>query len=214
MSYKFKVGDRVRTTCGGGFRPEYKGQLGIVTTVREYNNRTIGCFVKIDSVRPADDLYFRSDELEPAGDLPLEELSSQELVDIANKGFSAINILHKRDDAEINKTRDNKCVYGDIGSWFINRKIRLKPKPSFKPYTIESTGWEVRLIHSVSDIAIGCKPFQVPDLQAALRALLDGEYSWVSGNLRFNATRKGIDYEGHTLFWADAEELYEKIKDL
>lgn len=208
MSNKFKVGDRVKVNIGHGVKK------GIIIKIDRYDD---GMPYRVELKNGT--MWADGDSLElirpaPVPDTQLDTLTSQELVDIANKGFDALRVLRERGDAEVK----------NIGPWskvnaLADYKARLKPKPAFEPYTIESTGWEVKYIPSVNDIAIGCKPFPVVQLQAALRALLDGDAYVLHARadgvpVKAQATRKGIEYVGNVLPWADAEKLYEKIKEL
>jgi len=223
MSHRFKVGDRVRTACDGGFGSKYKGQLGTVMAVRKFLGKARMYLIKLDNIKSTSDLCYIANELEPAPgsavDLPLEDLSSQELVDIANTGIEAARVLGKRQDAEFHNTYHNEWRDLRFRDAIVLTSVRLKPKPEFKPYTIKSTGWEVSYDIGSNTVKIGCKTLELPLLKAVLKCLLDGDSDYIttpehSVPVKFKAVRRGIKYYENTLPWADAEELYEKIKEL
>lgn len=169
---------------------------------------------------------------------PVEDMSLDELIECANRGADAMDAIRLKYPNKVERT----CVgldWHDIYEKTMRARFRKKPQKTFEPYTIESTGWSVGVLHRADgkdeDIAIGCKTFNAKDLLAALKALAvsqEPEYPKafnLSGDrlralifeektttksmaVQLYATMRGARYERHVLPWADAEELMKKLE--
>lgn len=146
----------------------------------------------------------------------------EELVKTANAGIKADQEIAARfpgqvqsfyadgDTAIVNKDKTQKSTYGFVLTDLI--RYEILPKPAFEPFTT-SNGWRVTL--EGGKLTIGCKEFKVHSLMNdVLPLLLDMNQDKALKYGQYRATRIGILHEEKILPWADAEELYKRLKEV
>lgn len=204
METKFKVGDRVRcidatNSCGRLKETE----IYMVAEVQE-------SFIRLKNIENwFDPTRFEKSETQK------QPSELEQLVATANAGLAAYYELYQNHRGEIEIESfliqcrwEPICSNHNIGAKL--RTLRIKPKPKFEPYIIDSTGWQVEL-DDENTIHLGCQSFNVTWLKQGLQALIDRNYSRYES---LHATRSGVTRDEKTLPWADAEELYNKLKEL
>jgi hypothetical protein len=101
----------------------------------------------------------------------------------------------------------------------------LAEKVKLEPFYLSLNNYKVELVKNTFgevQIKVGCKQFYIKELKRVLNDLIFMNCDWsdfnqnsaVQARDNATATRIGIKYGGNHLTWADAEILYNKIKDL
>lgn len=192
---KFKVGDRVRR-----IRKEWMSDYGDHYIGIPFNITTSDGKNVIDP----EGQWHDSDYLE------LVESSSelQDLVDKANEGYTAIDILEEKYSSQI----EIGIKGGGFHSWDSlpyaenqrNRNVRIKSQTR----KFKVAHWEAEI--KGEEVIIGCKTFQKYDLTQDIKVLVKCNHS-VSGGLY--AQRCGIqDNNGNCITWQEAEKLLEELE--
>lgn len=219
---QLEVGDRVR--CVKMLRHyQDKLEVGEVYTVSNYilpsaNHIAVEnkpnyfgglCFEKIDE-RQAAPTQNRLDELIGVANAGLEAMA-----EIFTEHVEEVEISPIWGEGQFQELSPGfHATYIEDGV----REIRKRPtpvKPKFEDYTIKSKDWRVELGSAGSSVKIGCKWFKMKALRGCLKGLLEnGSYLLMIGDIELTASKEGVKWNGNTLPWADAEELYAKIKEL
>jgi hypothetical protein len=201
VKQEFKVGDKVRWTDGDGTYWSHNGIYEIVDVTEHYyaitSNRN-----RSTALYPATANQF---ELVVEG----TEARLQALLKKANEGRDAAQELYKLAPKRLEWSDEHTLEPQDLLFRF-----QLAPlKPAFKPFTLPDTRHKVTLDGHV--LHVGCRRISASNLKEALYNLLTlAASSHRIPGLELQATRTGIWTEYGSITWADAELLYDKIKEL
>lgn len=204
---KFKIGDKVRRiqnsyicSPGGMGTPKF-GE--IYTVSRADTNST---YIGLKEFNDSHSFNIAIFELEK------EITELEELIEIANKGENAQRKIKKEFVGQVEHTlynRDNWNTYNTQCDY----EFRIKQKPKFIPFIIEHGEVDVK----GESLHIGCQIFDLKYSKIILLNLfkLNKNYHHVEGSSNvYYATKNGIKNNDNLLKWADAEKIYEAIKDL
>lgn len=202
VSPKFKVRDTVKIP---------NGRVGQVVSVSE-----VFSTVNIDGMSYE---FFNDDIKWIQSPPPISEPSSQTdeaLFEIFKAGHIAIQELAKRKVLEVrSRAVDNWNLMGKVNEL---NCYRLKPKQVMTPFNLKDSGHHVT--YKDKTVSVGCKNFDLYVLKTAITNILVAELSSTSMGeyTTLRAARNGVRYGDALKFWsiswADAEQLYNAIKDI
>lgn len=191
---KFKIGDKV----------VYKD----FTNTEPHKNMTNGQIYRVVGAAPSwvrvydnngEEYGFNSKNFT----LALPETPEQ-LFEMFKVGLQAHNALIENGLLQF---RDNGAISFITKNTKSSKEYRLKPKEKLIPFELAGH----RIYIDNNDLVIGCQKFDFSSFRVSLEALLNGDAFESSGLISY---RQGIRYKNHKLSWDDAQDLYDKIKDI
>lgn len=201
---KFKVGDMVRSK---------RGRRGTDNQINSHDVYTVasiaGPWIGLKEDAACECCFY-------ANDFVLVESQSelQRLVDDANRGFAALEILRRQYGGKFQyrhaKNREWQTHCGAAGT-FSDYEYRIKPEPAFEPFAV-GQNWKVELVEDGKRVKVGCQEFNRAWLHGALVDLVKRNCSKSDGPIPLTAIRSGIRYSSHEITWSDADRLLEALE--
>ncbi len=191
----FKVGDRVRRIQReGGANSINVGD--IVTVAKVETTAFPGHYYLFFKEKPGCLHAIRFE-------LVTEGPSLDSLIETANKGLDAIQLLIKNHSTEVDKVRSSGAILPIIAGDFsirVQKRMNLAFRVSEYNVTVEN-----------DMVRVGCKIFSKKELVPALSYLLIGDTPYTMVGL--TGLARGVMYEGNHLSWSDVELLLNKLKE-
>lgn len=136
-----------------------------------------------------------------------ENMTLEQLVKQANDGWEAsFKLREYKDQLEWMPGDGEKWKDWAVGSIVQPSKCRIKPKPSFGPFTV-GNNWLVKLEGDI--VHVGCNKFNAKEILNMLKEFNNNTITRYIGTTigDVSAKRNGLLYNQNSISWEDSEKI-------